>query len=224
MNLRDFSHYLGYVSTAILCIAMLRTMFAHKKMNNLHKSISCYLFLMLCIDAACKIIPYFIGSNLIILPIFSFIELLFFVYFYNKHLLSKPNKIIIGLGLLGMLYIITEFFQYFVFNTVDVKQFQPYAKITDNFIVIIMALVFYYQKMNSFNETWLTNFKLNTVILLYITVNAIIFLPFNFIINASGNAKFYIWTINVAFILLFYLYLTILIWKNGSNKLQSIFE
>ncbi|WP_231559611.1 hypothetical protein [Flavobacterium rivuli] len=123
-----------------------------------------------------------------------------------------------------MSYIITEFFQYFVFNTINVKQFQPYAKITDNFIVIIMALVFYYQKMNSFNETWLTNFKLNTVILLYFTVNAIIFLPFNFIINASGNAKFYIWTINVFFITSFYLYLTILIWKNGSNKLQSIFE
>lgn len=193
-------------------------MFFHKKMDNLHKSISCYLFLMLGIDAACKIVPYIIGSNLIVLPIFSFIELLFFIYFYNRHLLPKPNKIMIGLGILGMIYIITEFFKYFIVNTLDVKQFQPYCKIADNFIIIIMALVFYYQKMNIFNETWLINFKLNTVILLYFTVNAIIFLPFNFIINASGNAKFYIWTINIIFILLFYLYLTILVWKSGYNK------
>jgi len=218
INLKNFSQCLGYLSPAILCIGVVRALFVYKKMDSLHKSISCYLFLMLGVDITSRIVPYIIGSNLIVLPVFSFIELLFFVYFYNRYLLSKPNIILIGLGIFGMMYIIYEFFQYFVFNTINIKQFQPYAKITDNFIVIIMALIFYYQKMHGFNEAWRTNFKLNTVLLLFFTVNAILFLPYNFLINASGNGKFYIWTINIVFILLFYIYLTVFIWKSGYNK------
>jgi uncharacterized membrane protein len=118
-----------------------------------------------------------------------------------------------------MLYIVVEFFEYFIFGTLDIKQFQPYSKIVDNFIIIVMALVFYYEKMNSFNETKWSNFKLNTAILIYFTINAIVFLPFNFIINENIGVRFYIWTVNVVIILLFYSYLTILIWKNSRRAI-----
>lgn len=219
MNLRDFAIHLSDLISVVLCVGIVLTILFYKKTNGLHKSIGCYFLLMLGVDTASVIVADRIGSNLIVLPVFSLIELLFFVYFYNKYLLSKPNKIVIGLGVLGMVYIATEFFQYFVFSTFNIKQFEPYAKITDNFIVIIMALIFYYQKMKSFNETWIINFKLNTAILLYFTINTIIFLPLNFILNSSGNAKFYIWIINVTIILLFYIYLTALIWKNGRRAI-----
>ncbi|WP_237421185.1 hypothetical protein [Flavobacterium sp. Sd200] len=107
---------------------------------------------------------------------------------------------------------------YFVFNTLDVKQFQPYAKVADNFIVILMALSFYYQKINSFNELRWGYFRLNTVILIYFTFNIMVFLPFNFMINESSGIKFYFWTANMVFILLFYGYLVSLIWKNGIKQ------
>ncbi|MXN91087.1 hypothetical protein GR160_07575 [Flavobacterium sp. Sd200] len=158
------------------------------------------------------------GNNLVILPVFSLIELVFFAYFYNKHLLAKPNKVLLGLGIVGSVYIITEMLLYFVFNTLDVKQFQPYAKVADNFIVILMALSFYYQKINSFNELRWGYFRLNTVILIYFTFNIMVFLPFNFMINESSGIKFYFWTANMVFILLFYGYLVSLIWKNGIKQ------
>jgi hypothetical protein len=219
MTLSEFSRYLGDVSSMALITGLVLGVLFYKKLDRLHKSILVYMVLMLTIDTACRIFEYYNHSNMIVLPIFSLVELLFFVYLYNKYLLKKESKTIIAFGLLGMLYIVVEFFEYFIFGTLDIKQFQPYSKIVDNFIIIVMALVFYYEKMNSFNETKWSNFKLNTAILIYFTINAIVFLPFNFIINENIGVRFYIWTVNVVIILLFYSYLTILIWKNSRRAI-----
>ncbi|MXN91086.1 hypothetical protein GR160_07570 [Flavobacterium sp. Sd200] len=158
------------------------------------------------------------GNNFIVLLVYSLIELVFFVYFYSRFMLNKPNKIIIGLGAVAAVYIVAEIVQYFA-NPMYIKQFQPYAKVVDNFVIIIMALAFFYQKMRSFNETRWGNFKLNTVLLIFFTLNTIIFLPFNFLVNDSSGVVFYIWTANGLAISFFYLYLFSLIFKNGKTAL-----
>lgn len=212
-----FSKAIGKAAPILLSVGLLAGIYLYNRLNSMHKSILLYLFLMLGIDVSSRVLGSF-GNNLVILPIFSLIELTFFVYFYNKYLLAKPNKVLIGLGAVGALYIISEMLQYFVFNTLNIKQFQPYAKVADNFVVIIMALSFFYQKMNSFNETRWGNFKLNTVVLIYFTFNTMVFLPFNFMINESSGVKFYFWMANFMLILLFYGYLISLIWKSGKRQ------
>jgi len=221
MTFSEFSLFLGDLSSIALIIGLVFGIFNYKKLDQLHKSILIYMGLMLAIDTVCRIFKYYKHPNVIILPIFSFVELLSFIYIYNKHLLAKKSKVIIGLGFLGMLYIAIEFFEYFVFGKLDIKQFQPYSKIVDNFIIIIMALVFYYQKMSTFNDTKWNNFKFNTAVLTYFTINAIVFLPFNFIINENIGVRFYIWIVNVIIILLFYSYLTFLIWKNSRRSISK---
>lgn len=220
MTFFHFSKALILGSPITLSIGVCVGLILFKRLNGLHKSILLYLALMLSVDVTSRFMGSS-GNNLIVLPIFSLIELSFFVFFYNKYLLSRPNKILIGIGIAGALFIIAEILQYFVFNTLNVKQFQPYAKVADNFIVIIMALVFFYQKMNSYSETKWDNFKLNIAILVFFTFNTIIFLPFNFLINESSGVKFYVWTGNLIILLLFYIYLTSLIWKNGRVKQVS---
>ena len=221
MTFADFSLFLAKSSLVVLTVGFSLGIFTYRKLDVLHQNIFVYLGLMLGVDLAGKLCDHYLHVNVIMFPIFSFIELFFYIYLYNKYLFYKPSKIIIGLGCVGLVYIVAEFLQYFVFNTLNIKQFQPYSKIADNFVIILMALVFYYQKMNSFNETKWTNFKLNTVILIYFTINAIVFLPFNFIINETIGVRFYIWTINVVIILLFYIYLTALVWKNGRKKIVA---
>jgi len=211
---------IGFASPTILSIGISIGLYQFNRINNMHKSILLYMVLMLGVDLASRFLGSS-GNNLIVLPIFSLIELSFFVFFYNKYLLSQPNKILIGMGVAGALFIVAEILQYFVFNTLNVKQFQPYAKVADNFIVIIMALVFFYQKMNSYSETKWDNFKLNIAILVFFTFNTIIFLPFNFLINESSGVKHYFWIGNLIMVLLFYIYLTSLIWKNGRVKQVS---
>ncbi|WP_231559610.1 hypothetical protein [Flavobacterium rivuli] len=219
MDLKLLSMAIGHLSCVVLCIGIILGMLFYKRLSGLHKCLTCYLALMLAVEVASVAVMMYCSSNLIILPIFSFLEMLFFVYLYNRYLLPRPDKLLLGLGLAGAIFIIAEFLQNFVFATVAIKDFQPYAKVVDNFIIVIMALFFFYQRANSFCETMFTNFRLNAVILIFFTINAIMFLPFNFFINDNTGTQFYVWTINVAVIALFYTYLVSLIYTCGiKNK------
>lgn len=210
---------LSYLSPIILLIGILLNIYAYRNLDHFHKCIFYYLSFMLLLEFGTRILEFISHNNLILLPIYSVMELVFFVYFYNKFLFAKPNKVLIGFGVIASLFIIAEIIQYFVINTLDVKQFQPYAKVADNFVVIVLALAFFYQRMNNFKETKWDNFRLNTVILVFFTFNTMIFLPFNFLVNESSGVKFYFWIGNLFMTFFFYVYLTSLIWKNGTaNK------
>lgn len=219
MSFIQLAQILSQLAPVVLIGAFFLGCFYRKFIDGLHKSLVIYLSLMLFMELIGRVLEYVLGNNIILLPVFSLTEMLFFIYFYNKYLLSKPSKILIWLGICGVLYIVIEALQYFVLNTLDIKQFQPYAKVVDNFVVIIMALYFFYQKMNNFKETKWGNFKLNIAIFIFFTSNTMIFLPFNFLVNESSGVKFYFWIVNVALLLLFYIYLTSLVYKNGTlNK------
>jgi hypothetical protein len=45
------------------------------------------------------------------------------------------------------------------------------------------------------------------------------FLPFNFFINDNTGTHFYIWTINVFLIVVFYTYLAVVIWRGGTKRI-----
>lgn len=215
MEVLQIAHILALLSPATLIIGIVVGIVLYNRLDKLHKSITAYLILMLCVDLLSRNIKYVLGNNLIILPLYSLIELGFFVYFYNKYLFTKSNKFLIGVGIAGGIYIIAEIFLYFVFNTLDVKQFQPYCKVIDNFIIIIMALLFFKQKISNFKELGWGNFRLNIVLLIFFTLNTIIFLPFNFLINGNSEVKFYFWMFHSVTIFLFYIFLIVEIWKNS---------
>lgn len=210
-----FSHYL---SPTLLLIGILICLAKRKHINGIHKSLGIYMFLMLCSDVASRIIVNFYSNNLIILPVYSLIELVFFLFFYRIYLFKVRQNILIGIGLIGIVYIIGEILFYFIFNTLDSKVYQPYAKVVDNFIIIMLSLTFFQEKMNRFRESKWENVTLNLVIITFFTLNLIFFLPFNFLINESTGLKFYFWLGNLTITVLFYLYLTWSIWKNGRTQ------
>ena len=218
MQVIEIAKFLNILSPVTLTVSLVMGVILYSKIDKLHKDLMLYMFLMLSIEICSRILGLW-GNNLIILPLYSFIELSFFVYFYNKYLFTKPNKILIGLGVAGAIYIIAEILLYFVFNTLNVKQFQPYAKVLDNFIIVLLALFFFKEKAINFKESGWGNFRLNTVLLLFFTLTTIIFLPFNFLINAASEVKFYFWMFNVIMLVMFYIFLAVEVWKNSKvNK------
>lgn len=120
----------------------------------------------------------------------------------------KMHLPLLLLGILGVIYISGEILLYYVFKPVTVKEFQPYAKIADNFVVILMALAYIHERMDGFLERDWGNFRLNMAFLVFFTLTSIIFVPFNFLINAHSNVKFYFWACNGTLIILLYLYLS----------------
>lgn len=155
------------------------------------------------------------GSNAILFAGYCIIEICFYNYFYNKHILYKKNKFAIGLSALAIAYIVFEWTNNFIFKTIDHIQYQPYCKVISNFIIVIYTLIFFYEIANSYKAVEQERFRLNIAILITYTLTALVFLPYNYLVNEKTGINFIFWTLNVLITFLFYGYLIIMLWKNG---------
>jgi len=215
MTFYEFSAKFYLLSPIAAFIGLALGLFYYKRLDNLNKALVGYLGIMLFTDLASRVVGHVYGNNFIMLHIYSLLELIFFVYFYNRFLLIKHHKLFIILGTVGTLYIVGEILVLYIFNDINELEFQPYAKVADNFVIIVMALAFFLQRINAFAETGWQYFKLNTAVLCFFTLTAIVFLPFNFLVNDPTGLKFYLWFVNGIAIICFEVYITLLILKNG---------
>ncbi|WP_074961422.1 hypothetical protein [Flavobacterium akiainvivens] len=176
---------------------------------------------MLTIEALSYIIEKWSDNNMILLHIYSFVELSFMLYLYKKEMFRKPQRFLTILGIAGLCYIFAEMLLIFVFKGLSLKDFSPYAKVADNFIIILFALAFISERVNHFQEKEWGNFRLNIIFLVFFTINTLFFLPFNFMVNAGTITKFYFFAGHLTILALFYLYLTFEIINNSFNKLKK---
>lgn len=218
MTLPEVALILTDASPAILIVGMLIGFSRFKKLNIIYKYITAYLCLMFLADMASRIEVGLGDNNFFFFLVYSFTEAVFFLLFYNKVLFKKPHRGLLILGFIGLAYILSEII---LFENVGAKEFQPYAKVVDNFIIILLTLGYFYEKINNYSNTRWENFQLNAVILAFFTINLILFLPLNFLINEATNLKFYFWLGLLFITVLFYLYLTIKLWKNGNSRKLS---
>lgn len=215
----EFARILAKISPVLLSSGIILTIRYYKKLDVFHKGIFFYLVLMLLVDFLSRYFGYIStkSNNLIILIVYSLVEVVAISYFYSKFLLKKMHKLLILACFISVLYIVYELIYYTFFNT-SIKSFQPYAKVADNFVVILLALSFLQEKISDFKERQWNNFSFNIVILAFFTFNTIIFLPINFIVNENSGVKFYFWAGNSVLLLLFYGYLIAKVWKNGRQS------
>jgi hypothetical protein len=220
-DIEFIAHKAANFSPFILYVAICGGLIFFKKLSPLYKSIFVYVLILLVCDWLIHICKYYWKNTLIVLFIYSMAELGFMIYFYKKYMFRNRQLLITILGISGLIYIITEVMLIFVFKELDIKQFQPYTKVVDNFIIILMALAYLHERMNRYREREWGSFRLNIVFLVFFTLNSLFFLPFNFMVNAS-NIIFYFWVGHIILLILFYLYLTFEIINNGlSNKIKK---
>lgn len=212
----EFSDVLNQTTPVFLFLGVIFMTIFYKKLDALHKGIYFYLILMLVVEITSRILEIY-GNNLIVLLIYSLIEAIYITYIYFKYLFKNKYKLLFIICLVAVVYIICELVYYTFFNT-SIKSFQPYSKVVDNFIVILLALSFLQEKIVDFKEQKWDNFTLNIVILVFFTFNTLIFLPINFLVNEGSGVKFYFWAGNSILLLLFYSYLIAKVWKNGRQS------
>jgi hypothetical protein len=218
MTIIEFSKLLAECSPVILSAGLITGCINYKKFAPLHKAIMVYLAMMLVTDVLCDYVGHKYGNNFIILHIYSFAELAFMIYLYQKMLFRKRHTTLLIMGIMALLYIITEILVLYVFNSIVVKDFQPYAKVVDNFMIILMAFAYLQERISRYREIEWGNFRLNMAFLVYFTINTLFFVPLNFLINAGTDVKFYFWTGHVALLLLLYLYLSLKLLKAPQYK------
>lgn len=213
MTFSEIVKLIGFLSPAILLVGLCIGFYYFKSLNNIHKAITWYLLILLIVDITSRIFAYY-GNNLFILLVYSLIELVAFVCFYYMYIFKARHRLVLGLSILSVLYILWEI----VVFKMDIKQFQTYAKVVDDFVIITLVFSFFHEKINIFKESKWDNFKLNAVILTFFTLNMIFFLPFNFLVNERTGLKFYFWLGNLTITISFYLFLIYFVWKNGRTQ------
>ena len=181
----------------------------------MHRGLLYYLLLMFFVDRLSAYIVYFIPSNHIVLPIYALVEVLFFTWFYNYQLFEKPKVPLLLLGVSGAIYICWELVFDFMISVKSAEDFQPYCKVVDNFVIIVFALIYLHKKMSHYTDARWDNLWLNLSVLIFYTCTLIIFLPFNFLVNAASNVTFYFWMLNVILVIMFYGFAGLLIFKQG---------
>jgi hypothetical protein len=162
----------------------------------------------LSIDVLSKIIMILGNSNLWLFNVLSFCEIIIFGYLYLKHF--KGSLLTLVLCVLGLIYIVLEGV---VNNQSDIASFQTYSRIVSSFVIVVMVLNYLFKELKA--GSILKNEVLHFVILSYYSIEFMLLIPFNFLINHDSISIMYIWTIRIILNLILYSYLSLFIWKNG---------
>jgi len=217
MSFYGFIDTLTLLAPALLLLGIAAGAYYFKSLDRAHKTITIYLLVALIADLMSRGYVVIYENNLVFILLFSLLELILFSSLYFTLFLRKRNPFLIGLTAAGTLFIIWELFS---LKFASVEQFQSYSKVVDTFLIVLLSVSFFFEKIRDKNSQVWEFFQLNSIILLFFSLNLLFFLPINFLINETSNLKFYFWLGNLAVTLIFYLLLTREIWKNGMTRKQ----
>lgn len=191
----------------------------YKTLTKKYQLIIVYILLALSIDCFAFLLKKNALYNLFLLPVYSFIELAIFSKVYKDYfikdyrlLLNVFTVFIHSLILLDVAFL-CDFF--------NAKTFYAFSKVITDIGIITFCLLYYWK---SLKEDQIINKELlllNAGFLCYFSINLLIFLSMNFLINASLHLVDPFWILNALSALFLYLFLIYMIWRYGRNPKLS---
>lgn len=216
MKFNTFSEIITNLSPLVLFIGTSVGLFYYKKLDKITKLLLYFLMGSLAIDMCSRVLAELLNNNLILYVVLSLLELLIFLKIYNH--LCKKKKLVWTLGIVGVLYTLTESIY---LNANNVELFQPYAKALTPLLIVIMALAYFFdliQDEMKLLKGKVRYFSLNSIVLCFFSLEFLFLLPINFLINGGFYLAVYVLVAHVFLLVLFYSYLTYFIWKHGRSQ------
>lgn len=203
----------------LLLLGIIIGTYFYKFTETRYRFLLVYLAICFGTDVLSRIIGEIYGNNLLFILIFSLLELVFFTAFYLVCLFRRKEKKYILLTSAAVVFIIIELY---LAGTSSPERFQPYSKVVGSFLILLMAISYLFEGIGKKQPDY-SDMKLNSVFIIYFSLNLIFFLPLNFLINVPSSVKFYFWCFNLILTISFYVFLIREIWKNGSTRKQLQF-
>jgi hypothetical protein len=198
-----------------LLIGLGLSFYYFRRLDKIYKLLVLYLVLSLIADILSRTLAYIEANNLLIVLLFGFFELLFFTLLYFSALLHKPTYIMWILIITGLVYMLWEMLS---LPFMEINLFQSYVRVVDAFLIVLLSLVFFSERVRWFEHPEWPLFRLNTAILAYFSVGFIFFLPMNFLINQRSDTKMIFWLVYIFMTLFFYVFLICEICINGLSR------
>lgn len=213
-ELLNLLEYLTLISPFLLFVGMVIGVAFYSKLEDSHRLLVIYLFVAFLIDILSRLMGIYYNNNLILIPLFGLFELLLLSRLYFKHLIPVKS---------GVWSILIAFLV--VFNLVEIvllfdvtpEDFSGYSRALDSLAIVILSIVFYLKQIANDQELKPGFFFLNTLIFVFHSLNLILYLPLNFLINENSNVKFHFWSISLVLTLIFYISIIRILWTYGKN-------
>ena len=138
------------------------------------------------------------------------------MFFLNCNDLVEKKRIIGLLALLGIIYLLVEV----NFIDMDKTAFQTYSRVVVSFLIVGMILRYFWERVITSEVVSKKNLNLNFGILIYFALNVVLLLPVNLLINIGSDSVIYLWYIYLSTTVLFYIYITYHLWRNGKKPKQ----
>ena len=215
MSIPQLAVYLTWLSPLVLILGVAIGAAHFKKIDAVHKFIWSYLIAAILFDLGGRIVAHYWGNNLIFVPLFALFELPIFALIYGRLLLKKFSILIYTISTFAFIFIIYECL---TIESVNPLTFQSYSRTVGAFVISLLSLFYFFSNFFELDEKIRKKMRLNSLVLAFFSLNLILLLPINFLINASSPIRFYLLFIIIITTVLFYTTLTVSLWKNGRTQ------
>lgn len=202
--------YLSFTTPIILIIGIYICVYQKNKSNT--NRLILYLFLFgLIVDVLSRVFARLYNNNLVFINIYNILDLiiLFLIIKTNSHNFKK------GYWIFFVLILFYNFYDLFSIDFNKPLEYQSYSRSINSIFLLFISLLQLVKDIIS-NEID-HNKQLLIYIAIFLTLNAFLNIPINFLINYSNNTIFIIWLINTININFFYSYLLYYVWKSGKT-------
>lgn len=191
--------------------------YIYKNLRTSSKYIFFYLIAAFSTYILSRYLENVMNNNLLLVPVFGFLELFFFSMIYHRFLFKKTNYLFLSIVGFLLLLIIIDIFTCNPFNP---EKFQSYGRVIDSLTLVSISIYFYWKVLKNDIEKDRNKLLLNGFVLLFFLLNSVWFLVINFLVNTSSEVMFPIWLVNAIAMPLFYLYLIFYLWQSGKIQKQ----
>lgn len=201
----------SYITPFILVLGILLS-YERKNFDATIKVLFFYCLLGLINDLLSRLSSHYMGSNLMFINTYNLIELvcLYWIIKLNSTHITKLYHYIFAI------FILYNAYEFWVIDFKDFNQYQSYSKSVNSIFLLIISLIHITKDLKTDKEFYLS--KLFTFLIIYLTFNAFINLPINYLVNYDNIIIFIIWFLNMLNINIFYTFIVYHLWKNGKTQ------
>lgn len=204
-----FTESIFFIAEISLCISGIVSGYYYKHLTLKYYYLGFYIWLTILTNY----IGLYFSSNLFWLPIYSFAELSIFSIIYLRFFLKGEKKVLQLLLLLAQALIVLDFL--FLCDLFNAKTFYAFSKVVADVAIVLLCLRYYWTILQEDTPIDKELLLLNSVFIGYFSINTIIFLSINFLVNESLDLVTPFWVLNALNALFLYSFLTYMIWQHG---------
>ncbi len=213
-NAKFFIELFTYCMPLLLITGSIIGLSRFSALNGVYRLLLGYLAMALVIDVLSRIFGIVLHNNLLFIPLFGFLELVFFTWLYFRYFLPSQSRLLLIVPVVALGFIAWEFYQA---EWIHPLSFNAYSRVVDPVAVVFLCML-HFREIGNTVPLPVERMRINSAILLFFSLSIVFFLPVNFLINVPSQLKFYFWLANLILTMTFYTFLIFEIWKNGKTR------